>query len=441
VNIRNSNEWLSLPIDSLKPYSRAIRRHDRHTIDKLKKLIGHFGQVVPVIVDAHRVVIDGHAVLRAMRELGAGEIATITVAGRSDSEVKALRLALNRLPAEAAWDNKELRSEFEELLALSFDLDLSGFDAAEIDHVLDFDLLQANLVEDQAPIPPLEPTAVSQPGDIWVCGDHRLGCGNAHDREFVARVSGGSRADVAFIDPPYNAPIGGFVSGRGRNKQREFIQGIGKMSAAQFMQFLATALEVLKGSCSPEALIYACMDWRHIHDLLSAGIRSALELYNVCVWAKSNAGMGSLYRNQHELVCVFKAGKETPANNVELGRHGRGRSNLWTYRGFNALGGERDDLFAMHPTVKPVALIADVLRDVTKRGGIVLNTFMGSGSTLIAAEETGRRSFGTELDPLYVDVAVRRWQTHTKCDAVHAESGKPFCECAQSVSSETAHVG
>jgi DNA modification methylase len=197
---------------------------------------------------------------------------------------------------------------------------------------------------------------------------------------------------------------------------------------------------VLQASSSPQALIYACMDWRHIHELTSAGRQCALELYNICVWAKTNAGMGSLYRSQHELICVFKAGSETPTNNVELGRHGRNRSNLWTYRGFNAFGNERDELLADHPTVKPVAMIADALRDVTKRGGTVLDTFMGSGSTLIAAEETGRRCFGTELDPLYVDVAIRRWQLNTRRDAVHAATGELFCDRAEHLAAHASEV-
>jgi DNA modification methylase len=340
-----------------------------------------------------------------MRELDSGDIDTITVSGRTDPELKALRIALNRLPAEAAWDNQTLRAEFEELVSLSFDLELTGFETAEIDQVLDLDLPQANVVEDEATIPPVEATAVSRPGDIWRCADHRLGCGNAHDRDFVVRVSEGLLADVAFTDPPYNVPIAGFVSGKGRSQHREFVQGTGEMTAEQFTEFLATALKVLKACCTPRALIFACIDWRHVHELLSAGRGCALELYNICVWAKTNARMGSLYN----------------------------------YRGFNAFGGERDDLLSMHPTVKPVALIADVLRDVTKRNGIVLDTFMGSGSTLIAAEETGRRCFGTELDPLYVDVAVRRWQAHSKRDAVHAESGELFCERAQQVPPETRH--
>ena len=422
-------------------FSRQVRRHDRRKIAKLKKLIGHFGQVAPIIIDANQVIIDGHAVWQAMRELGSGDIATITVAGRSDPEIKALRLALNRLTAEAAWDNQELRAEFEDLIGLSFDLDLTAFDTAEIDHVLELDLPYANVVEDEEQIPAIQAQAVSKLGDIWNCGDHRLGCGNAHDGDFAASVRGGVVVDVCFTDPPYNVPIAGFVSGKGRNQHREFVQGTGEMSPDEFTRFLAVALKVLQASSSPRALIYTCMDWRHVHELLDAGRQCDLGLYNICVWAKTNAGMGSLYRNQHELICVFKAGTETPTNNVELGRHGRNRSNLWTYRGFNAFGNEREVLLAAHPTVKPVTMVADALRDVTKRGGSVLDTFMGSGSTLIAAEETGRRCFGTELDPLYVDVAIRRWQIHTRRDAVHASTGELFCDRAERLTAQGNEAG
>lgn len=440
MKLRNSNEWQSLPIDSVVPYGRQLRQHDRRKINKLKKLIGRFGQVAPIIVDANNIIIDGHAVWQALRELGSGDIAVITVVGRSDPEIKALRLALNRLSEEAAWNNAELRTEFEDLISLSFDLELTAFDTAEVDFILDLDLPKANVVEDEEQIPAVQEQAVSTLGDIWICGDHRLGCGNAHDGDFVARVRGGITADTCFIDPPYNVPIAGFVSGKGRNQHREFVQGTGEMSPDEFTAFLAAALKVLQTSSSPRALIYACMDWRHIHELTSAGLLCNLPLYNLCVWAKSNAGMGSLYRSQHELICVFKAGTETPTNNVELGRHGRNRSNLWTYRGFNSFGSDRDELLAAHPTVKPIAMIADALRDVTKRGGTVLDTFMGSGTTLIAAEETARRCFGTELDPLYVDVAVRRWQLHTRRDAVHAATGELFCERAERLAANASEV-
>jgi DNA modification methylase len=240
---------------------------------------------------------------------------------------------------------------------------------------------------------------------------------------------------MCFVDPPYNVPIAGFVSGKGRVQHREFVQGVGELSADQFTAFLVDSLAVLQRSATDAALLYACMDWRHLYELLAAGRQCDLELFNICVWAKTNAGMGSLYRSQHELVCVFKAGSANHGNNVELGRHGRNRSNLWTYRGLNSFGADRNELLASHPTVKPVLMIADAIRDVTKRGDAVLDTFLGSGSTLMAAEETGRICFGVDLDPLYVDVAVRRWQRKTRRDALHAETGESFDDLANRLAS------
>jgi DNA modification methylase len=438
MSIQNSTEWRSVPIDRLKPYGKTLRRHDRRKVNKLKKLIGYFGQVVPVIIDTDHVIVDGHAVWQAMREMGAGEIATITVANHNATELKALRLALNRLPQDAGWDKQALRAEFEELVSISFDLEITGFDTAEIDHILDLDIPHANIVEDEEAIAPLAETAVSAPGDIWICGDHRIGCGSALDRDFVEQVAAGAQADVAFTDPPYNVPVDGFISGKGKVRHREFVQGTGEMSAEAFAGFLVAALSVLNASCKPRALLYSCMDWRHIGELIAAGKQCDLRLYNICVWVKSNAGMGSLYRNQHELVAVFQGGDIAPVNNVELGRHGRNRSNVWNYRGFNSFGNNRDELLSLHPTVKPIALIADVLRDVTKRGGSVLDTFLGSGSTLVAAEETGRRGFGVDLDPLYVDIAVRRLQKATRLDVVHAETGELFDERADRLANQGA---
>jgi DNA modification methylase len=426
--IPNSREPQLLPIDTVKPYARHARRHSKAKIGKLKKLLGQFGQVAPILVDGDNVIISGHALHTAMRELGAGEIAAISIVGRSESEIKALRLALNRLPLEAAWDDNNLGAELQELVELSFDLDLTGFDPPEIDRLLDLDLPKNNIAEDDAEIPPIGKLAISAKGDIWGCGRHCLGCGDALDQGFLDKIRGSAQADVCFIDPPYNVPIVGFASGKGRTKHREFVQAAGEMSSAQFTAFLTGSLKVLRAVSTQRALIYVCMDWRHLFELIGAGRDCGLKLLNLCVWAKTNAGMGSLYRNQHELICVFKAGSDAHENNVELGRHGRNRSNLWTYRGFNAFGHDRDDLLASHLTVKPVSMIADALRDVTKRGGIVIDSFTGSGSTLMAAEETGRICFGTEIDPLYVDVAIRRWQARTARDAVHAVTGELFSD-------------
>jgi DNA modification methylase len=245
----------------------------------------------------------------------------------------------------------------------------------------------------------------------------------------------GKNANACFVDPPYNVPIAGFVSGKGHVRHREFVEGAGELSSEQFSRLLKQSLSVLKQSSCPSALIYACMDWRHLYELFDAGRENGLDLINLCVWAKTNAGMGSLYRSQHEIICVFKAGAAKHLNNVELGRHGRNRSNVWTYRGMNSFGSGRDELLSTHPTVKPVLLIADAIRDVTKRGDVVLDTFMGSGSTIMAAEETGRVGVGIDLDPLYVDVAVRRWHAQTRRDAVHAETGELFDDRAKRLAS------
>jgi DNA modification methylase len=426
--IGNSIEWRWVPIETVKPYDRVLRHHARQKINKLKKLIARFGQVTPVVVGPDNVIVDGHAMYCAMRERGAGEIAIITVQGRTDPELKALRLALNRLPAEAAWDDENLRAELQELVDVSFDLEITGFDAAEIDGILDFDVVERGDADDGSDLPALGQTAVTAKGDVWTCGRHRVGCGDALDAAFVARVCAGVKADVAFIDPPYNVPVDGFVSGRGKVRHREFAQAVGEMSPAEFQAFLVSALKVLQVSSNPGALAYVCMDWRHLLELMTAGRECELELLNLVVWAKTNGGMGSLYRNQHELICVFKHAGAAHTNNVELGRHGRNRTNVWTYRGMNAFGGDRDALLAAHPTVKPVLLVADVLRDVTNRRGVVLDTFLGSGTTLMAADETGRTCLGTEIDPLYVDVAIRRWQAKTARDAVDAVSGELFCD-------------
>ena len=434
--LRNSTEWQSVPIDTIKPYARHARRHSKRTIEKIKKIIGRYGQVAPIIVDPAHVIVDGHAVWQAMRELDAGEIAVVVVSGRSDPEVKALRLALNRLPQEAGWNKDSLREEFEELVALSFDLDLTGFDAVEIDHVLDADDPKLNAVDDDN-IPQCEDKAVSAVGDVWICGPHRLGCGDARDRAFVEPRPRRRASDNMFYRSTLQCPDRGFVTGKGRAEHREFVHGSGELSSEQFIAFLADALRALQIASSEAGLIYACMDWRHVFELLTAGRQCALPLLNMCVWSKTNAGMGSLYRSQHELICVFKAGEGQHGNNVELGPHGRTRSNVWTYRGMNSFGSDRDDLLAIHPTVKPVLLVADAIRDVTKRGDAVLDTFMGSGSTIMAAEETGRIGIGIELDPLYLDVAVRRWQKQTCDDAVNAETGELFDDRAVRLASQT----
>ena len=277
-SLRNSIEWQSFAIGQLKPYPGHARNHNKRQIEKLQKLIQHFGQVVPIIVDRDGVIIDGHAVWRAMQELGSGEIAAVVVANRTGPEIKALRLALNRIPRDAAWDDERLREELEQLVSLSFDLDLTGFDAVEIDHLLEVDVPKLNVAEDGEQIAAPQKPAISAVGDIWTCGRHRIGCGDARDQAFIDKVRGGLRANMSFVDPPYNVPIAGFVSGKGRVQHREFVQGAGELSPDQFTAFLAESLSVLQQSATDAALIYACMDWRHIYELLAAGRQCEIDL-------------------------------------------------------------------------------------------------------------------------------------------------------------------
>jgi DNA modification methylase len=438
--IHNIPQWKTVPIESIKPYPGRARVHKKAQQSKLEKVIGHYGQVTPIVVDNNNEIIDGHAVWEAMKALEHDEIAVVVVVNCTEPEIKALRLALNRIACDAGWDNEVLRADFELFVSIGFDLELTGFDAVEIDGILDVDVQKLNVVEEEAVIPAAQKLPITGIGDIWNCGKHRIGCGDACDQDFVDKLLAGTRAGLCFVDPPYNVPISGFVTGKGRAKHREFVSGAGELSAEQFTALLERALNVLKKSASQSALIYACMDWRHIYELLCAGRQTQLELVNFCVWAKTNAGMGSLYRSQHELICVFKAGNARHLNNVELGRHGRNRSNLWTYRGMNSFGSGRDQLLSSHPTIKPVLLIADAIRDVTKRGEVVLDTFLGSGSTIMAAEETGRVGVGLDLDPIYVDVAVRRWQTQTRRDAIHAETGETFEERVKRLASPRAEA-
>jgi DNA modification methylase len=418
-------------INSLRPIEPSVRRHPKKKLAKVRRSLEVFGQVTPILVGSNWEIIDHELVWQALKTIGATHVDVIVVTDKSPVEIKALRLVLNRTALDAVWDNENLRVILQDLLDLNFDLDLTGFDAPEIDHYLNLDVPQANVEENGSDIPPIETMAISAPGMMWKLGDHRVGCGSATDLAFVSRVLAGRTANVCFVDPPYNIKVDGFITGKGQHRHREFVQGAGELSTDEYFALLRDSLLVLKTCCVPTALVYACIDWRHVMEMTVAGRDCGMPLYTICVWTKTNGGMGGIYRNQHELVCVFRAGLETPPDNVELGRHGRNRTNVWSYPGMSSFGKQRDELLGSHPTVKPVAMIADALRDVTTRGDVVLDTFLGSGSTLMAAQETGRICCGVELDPLYVDVAVRRWQNATGRDAVLVETGEPFNDVAQ----------
>jgi DNA modification methylase len=348
----------------------------------------------------------------------------------SDAEKRAYILADNKLALNAGWDREVLAIELQYLVEGQFDVTLTGFSVCEVDIVLAEAAAADPNAEDNPDdlIPGAQDpaNAITVTGDVWRLGRHLLTCGDARDPATFAALMGDDQADMIFTDPPYNVPIDGHVCGSGKIRHREFAMGTGEMSAAAFTDFLKQTLGAAAGVARDGALAFVCMDWRHMSELLAAGAEVFSELKNLCVWNKSNGGMGTFYRSKHELVFAFKVGDAQHTNNFGLGDGGRYRTNVWDYAGVNSLKSGRLDELAMHPTVKPVALVADAIMDVTKRGGIVLDAFGGSGSTLIAAEKTGRKARLVELDPVYCDVIVRRFEAYTGKRAVHATLGTDF---------------
>ena len=414
---------------SLKPYPNNARAHSKRQLTKLAASIAEFGFVVPVLIDGQNSLIAGHGRLQAATKLSLEVIPCIRIEHLSEAQKRAFILADNRLTELASWDSKLLASELQFLSDLEFDIELTGFETAEIDLIVDgVDDPSKSDPADQAPTPCTNMPAVTGLGDLWLLGEHRVFCGDATKLESFQDVLGGDKAQMVFTDPPYNVPISGHVSGLGQVQHREFVMASGEMSEAEFTRFLTTTLAHAAASSEDGAIHFVCMDWRHLSEIVTAGRTVYSELKNLCFWNKSNGGMGSLYRSKHELVFVWKIGAGTHINNIELGRFGRYRTNVWDYPGVNGFKSDRGDELTMHPTVKPVALVADAIRDCSKRNGVILDPFAGSGTTVIAAEKTGRRAAVIEIDPLYVDAIVRRWHTFAGKQAVCARTGATFNE-------------
>jgi len=399
------------PPEQLRPYKRNARTHSKRQIAQIAKSISAFGFNNPVLIDDELGIIAGHGRVQAAILLGLKEVPCLRLSHLSEAEKRAYILADNQLALKAGWDRELQALEFQGLIDLGFDVTLAGFEVAEVDFVLEAE--RAKHEDDVEPPLPAPGPAVTQRGDIWRLGAHRILCGDGRDGVAYKALMGDERAELVFTDPPYNVPIDGFVGGKGRIKHREFEVASGEMSEDEFTRFLTQTLGLAAEYSVDGSIHFVCMDWRHTMEVLRAGRAVYSELKNMIVWAKDNAGMGTFYRSQHELIFAFKKGSAPHTNNFELGQHGRSRSNVWKYAGVNTIKADRLEELAMHPTVKPLALVADALKDCSKQNAIVLDPFSGSGTTLIAAEKTGRRARVIELDPIYCDVAVRRWQNFT----------------------------
>lgn len=414
-------------IDKLTPSKNNARTHKPKQIKQIAASIREFGFTVPVLVDAESTILAGHARVEAAKQLGMDSVPVIQIDHLTASQKRAYVIADNRLAELAGWDKDLLVVELKHLteIDLDFDVEITGFETADIDVLIQGVEAEPDQA-DEFPEPNLEQPAVSVTGDLWLLGRHRLLCGDARNAASYKALMAGQSAQMIFTDPPYNVPIDGHVSGLGAVKHKEFAMASGEMSEAEYVGFLITFLRHLADHSVGGSIHFVCIDWRHIFELLTAGRAVFLELKNLCIWNKSNGGMGSLYRSKHELVFVFKNGSAPHINNVELGRHGRYRTNVWDYPGVNSLGHDRLGELALHPTVKPVALVADAIFDCSKHGGIILDAFAGSGTTIIAAERAGRRGYALEIEPCYVDVAIRRWQALTGEPASHAATGRNF---------------
>jgi DNA modification methylase len=416
------------PVRELHPYPNNARTHSRKQVRQIARSIEKFGFCNPVLIDDAKQIIAGHGRVAAAQLLGLDAVPTCRLSHLSDAEKRAYILADNRLAEKAGWDKELLAIELQGLIELDVDIELTGFETAEVDLILE-DAREASAApngpEDKVPEPAPGP-AVTRTGDLWVLAKHRLLCGDARDPTAYDRLLEGAKADFVFADPPYNVAIDGHVCGLGRIHHREFAMGCGEMNEAEFTKFLQTVFGRLAENTVDGSIHQICMDWRHMWEMLAAGREVYAELKNLCVWNKTNAGMGSFYRSKHELVFVWKSGTAAHVNNFELGQHGRYRTNVWDYAGVNTIRPDRLEELAMHPTVKPVALVADAMKDCSRRSGLVLDPFCGSGTILIAAERTGRKARALEIDPAYVDVAVRRWQAYTGKSAVLSGSGETY---------------
>lgn len=406
----------------LKNARRKVRTIEDAHLAGVVRAISHFGFVSPIIVRGNRVV-DGHTRLAAARALAMPKVPCIDVSHLSEDKVRLLTISLNRMAESGTWDMAELKIEMEELEAMEFDLTLTGFTMPEIDIIFGEEAADKDK-EETIPEPPAVPVTVE--GDLWLLGEHRVLCGSALAAADFERLMGGDLAAAVLTDPPYNVVIEGNVSGLGKTRHGEFKMASGEMTRVQFEEFLTTPLAYCRRYVLAGAVIYAFMDWRSIDLLTNAARKVGFKHLNTAVWYKGSGGMGAFLRSAHEFVGIFCYGDSPRVNNIELGKHGRDRTNVWVYPGANKPGTSGATVLKDHPTPKNLEMCADALRDVTRREEIVLDPFLGSGTTLIAAEQTGRICYGIELEPKFVDVIVRRWEKMTGNQAVHAETGQTF---------------
>ena len=421
--MKSKLEIKDIPIGEVIPYENNPRTHDKKQIQLLENSITEFDFTNPIIIDESNELLAGHGRLMAAKKLGLETVPSIQIDYLNTEQKRAYRIADNQLTIRGDWDNNLLGLELKDLSDLEFDLSITGFEPSEIDITIE----GVNTDEDDGlnDLPEVSQCApVAQLEDLWQLGNHFIYCGDATEPSSYERLLKNKRVHMVFTDAPYNVPINKHVCGLGKIQHKEFAMATGEMSPSEFTHFLKTVFQLLKSYSINGSLHYLCMDWRHIQEITSAGDDIYDDFKNLCVWNKNNAGMGSMYRSKHELIFVYKHGKRAHINNIELGKYGRYRTNVWDYEGVSSFSRKAD--LELHPTVKPTELVADAILDSTKRNHLVLDAFLGSGSTVIACEKTGRICYGIELEPSYIDVTIQRWQKYTNQDAIHHVTGETY---------------
>jgi DNA modification methylase len=434
VGGRTADAIERIDIDNLKPWRNNARLHSPKQIRQLARGIGELGFINPVLIDSDNRILAGHGRVAAAELLGLKNVPCLRVENMTAAQKRAYSIADNKLALNATWDEQILAEELQQLISMDaeFDIEITGFSIPEVDGLIEGLHPEEPGDPDDDELPEIpQGLPVSSAGDLWLLGDHRVICGSALEEAAYIALLGGEVAQAVVTDPPFNVKIAGNVGGLGAVKHGEFLMASGEMSNEEFTNFLETAFRLLAKYSADGSIHFIFMDFRHLQEILSAGRAAYTELKNLIIWVKEIGGMGTFYRSRHELVFAFKSGTAPHINNFELGQHGRYRTNVWEYRGVNSFGPDRMGQLALHPTTKPVRMLADAIKDVTARNGIVLDAFGGSGSTLIAAQKTGRRARLAELDPLYVDRVVRRWQAHANDDAILKTTGETFDQVAR----------
>lgn len=396
---------------------RKVRKQSQSQVEQVAAAIQTSGNCDPVLIDHHNNLIDGEVRLLAHKLLGLTTVPCIVVSHLDAKAQRYLRLSLNRLQEKGSWDLDGLKLEFEELLLEDIDLRVTGFDLDEIDQILIDE--EPSAIER---VPPVPKQCDVRPGDMYGLAESRVICGNSLDPDVLSRLMGGKVARLILTDQPFNVPVRGHVTG---GRHDEFAMASGEMSTEEFLNFTTAWVETSLRHLVDGGVFGTFIDWRGQAVVTQAAAANKLNQINLIVWAKTNAGMGSLYRSQHELLPLFKKGDAPHVNNIHLGRKGRSRSNVWTYPGASTVNSDARRGLEDHPTVKPVALLEDAILDLSDRGETVLDPFLGSGSTLIASEKTGRTCYGVEIDPNYVQLIIDRFESVTGQAAVLLSRSNP----------------